>query len=411
MQKASQTTGIESIRMAAQRMIPCFFMRGGTSRGAYFLRDHLPRDRTTLDKVLLAVMGSPDARQIDGIGGATTTTSKVAILSTSKESGVDIDYQLAEVSVTNAVVDWEPSCGNILAGVGPAAIEMGLITNIGNSATKINIRLLNNGSFVEAVVKTPGGQVTYEGDAAIDGVPGTSAPIELHFTDVVGSKSNGKLLPTGLLRDVINGVEVTCIDCAVPIVIVPASAVGKTAYESKPELDADIHFLTRVEEIRRAAGKLMGFGEVAGRIIPKIAIVAEPRGHGTITARYFAAGTTHASLAVTGAISISCCCILEGTVAYDLSVHTKPEHTTLHNVIIEHPSGEIPIILTAKKNKAAGGNGMEVYSAGAIRTARLLFTGMVRVPRKAGLEGWNEPEEYREMHKQFCQLFRPRVKT
>lgn len=236
-------------------MIPCFFMRGGTSRGAYFLRNHLPRDRETLDKVLLAVMGSPDVRQIDGLGGASTTTSKVALISVSKERGVDIDYQLAEVSVTNAVVDYEPSCCNILAGVGPAAIEMGLLNSIGSCETKVKIRLLNNGGFVEAVVKTPGGEVSYEGNVAIDGVPGTSAPIELHFVAPVGYKSGGKLLPTGRSRDVVNGVEVTCIDCAVPIVIAAASALGKTAYESKADLDADLGFLSRVEAIAERQGR------------------------------------------------------------------------------------------------------------------------------------------------------------
>lgn len=388
-------------------MIPCLFMRGGTSRGAYFLQDHLPHDRETLNRVLLAVMGSPHACQVDGIGGATPTTSKVAILSISKEPAVDVDYKLAVVSVTDAVVDWEPSCGNILAGVPPAAIEMGLIPRIGNSETRIKIRLLNNGSFVEAVVQTPGGQVTYDGQTAIDGVPGTSAPIELHFTDIVGSKCNKKLLPTGRVRDVIDGIEVTCLDCAVPIVIAAASAMGKTAYESKADLDGDAPFLRRVEAIRHAAGEMMGLGDVTGRIIPKIAIVAAPRGHGNVTARYFLPDAVHPSLAVTGAISISCCSLLEGSVAYDVSTNCKQvaKQTELHNVIIEHPSGEIPIILKAKK--LAHGS-IDVQSAGVIRTARLLFTGLVTVPNKSGLERLHEPEEYRKMHKQFCQLFAPK---
>lgn len=391
----------------APKMIPCFFMRGGTSRGVYFLRDHLPRNKETLDQVLLAVMGSPDSRQIDGLGGATNTTSKVAILSRASEPGVDVDYLHAEVSVTTPVVNWEPSCGNILAGVGPAAIEMGLVPHVGRCETKIKIRLLNTGGVVEAVVQTPGGQVTYEGSIAIAGVPGTAAPIALHFTNIVGSQSGGVLLPTGRLRDVVNGVEVSCIDCAVPIVVAAAEALGKTAYESKADLDADAPFLRRLEALRRAAGQLMGLGDVAGKVIPKIAILAQARRQGSLTARYFVPGATHAAIAVTGAISISCCSVLEGTVAYDMSTkrdHPDSKNPELHHCVIEHPSGEMTITLNAKMKMNP--YGMDVYSAGVLRTARLLFTGMVRVPSKPGLELWEEPAQYREIHNQFCNLFR-----
>ena len=341
-------------------------------------------------------MGSPDPLQIDGLGGATTTTSKVAVLSTSQEPGIDIDVLFAQVSVTTAMVDWGPTCGNILAGVGPAAIEMGLIKNIGQTETKVRIRLVNTGGFVEAVVQTPGGHVTYEGDAAIDGVPGTSAPIELNFVDVVGSKT-GKLLPTGRLRDLINGVEVSCIDCAMPTVIARASALGKTGFETKLDLDLDVDFFRRIEGIRRRAGELMRLGDVAGRVVPKFAIVAEPRGHGNLTARYFVPTTTHASMAVTGGIAISCCSILEGTVAYDLAVQTPGgQHT--QQVILEHPAGEIAIILKAQKQASTleEGSRMHVHSAGTIRTARLLFTGMVQVPRQDGRQAWTTTEREKE---------------
>ncbi|KAG0578176.1 hypothetical protein KC19_4G003900 [Ceratodon purpureus] len=417
-----------------QRMIPCLLMRGGTSRGTYFLKEHLPRDRETLDKVLLQVMGSPDPHQIDGLGGATATTSKVAVLSRSQEPGIDIDFLFAQVSVTTAMVDWGPTCGNILAGVGPAAIEMGLIPNIGNAETKVRIRLVNTGGFVEAVVQTPGKHVTYEGDVAIDGVPGTSAPIELSFVDVVGSKT-GKLLPTGRLRDLIDAIEVTCIDCAVPTVVARASALGKTGYESKLELDLDVDFFRRVEGVRRIAGQMMGLGDVAGRVIPKFAMVAEPRGHGNLTARYFVPTTTHPSMAVTGGIAISCCSILEGTVAHEVSTPSLVvEQYVTHNIIVEHPSGEIPIVLKARlipaqpdstcssSSSSSSSSStdhepelaiLDVYSAGAIRTARLLFAGMVPLPSKLGLDTFTQPHEheFRHMSEQFSQLYRsPRRK-
>jgi 4-oxalomesaconate tautomerase len=392
-----------------QKMIPCLLMRGGTSRGTYFYKEHLPRDRATLDEVLLEVMGSPDPHQIDGLGGATATTSKVAVLSRSQEPGIDIDFLFAQVSVTTAVVDWGRTCGNILAGVGPAAVEMGLVPDIGDAETKVRIRLVNTGGFVEAVVQTPGGAVTYEGDAAIDGVPGTAAPVELNFVDVVGSKT-GKLLPTGRLRNLINGIEVTCLDCAVPTVVARASALGKTGYESKLELDLDTGFFRRIEAIRRRAGEMMGLGDVAGRVIPKFAMVAEPRGRGSLTARYFVPTTTHPSMAVTGAIAISCCSILDGTVAHEVSAHTQAVREHTHHVLVEHPSGEIPIVLKARQQPDSADAPLDVYSAGAIRTARLLFTGMVLVPCKAGREMFPLAEEFHEMSHQFSQLYRPRKK-
>lgn len=249
-------------------------------------------------------------------------------------------------------------------------------------------------------------QVTYEGDVAIAGVPGTSAPIELHFKDVVGSKTGGKLLPTGRLRDVISGVDVTCIDCGMPIVIARASAMGKTGYETKGELDSDRDFFRKLESIRRIAGTMMGLGDVTDRVIPKFAIVAAPRGdHGTVTARYFVPTATHASMAVTGAISISCCSVLEGTVAYDISAHTE---RVRDDVIIEHPLGEMRIVLKATKNDDDDLR-MDVQSAGVVRTARLLFSGLVRIPRQGlkleELERVAELEEYHELNQQFRKLY------
>ncbi len=214
-----------------QRTIPCLFMRGGTSRGPYFLKRDLPADEATRDKVLLAAMGSPDSRQIDGLGGATSLTSKVAILSESDHPWADVDFLFAQVSVAQPKVDFGPTCGNILAGVGPAAIERGLV-KAEDGETTVKIRAVNTGALIEAVVRTPGGEVTYDGDTAIGGVPGTAAPVLLNFMEVVGSKT-GKLLPTGHRREEIEGVDVSCIDVAMPVAIARASALGKTGFETK----------------------------------------------------------------------------------------------------------------------------------------------------------------------------------
>lgn len=244
-------------------------------------------------------------------------------------------------------------------------------------------------------------QVTYEGDVAIAGVPGTSARIELHFQNVVGSKTGGLLLPTGRLRDVIAGVEVTCIDCGMPIIIARASAMGKTGYETPSELNSDGDFFQNLETIRRIAGTMMGLGDVTDRVIPKFAIVAAPRkSHGTVTARYFVPTATHATMAVTGAISIACCCVLEGTVAYDVATHAD----IAHNVVIEHPVGEMRIVLKVKKGDNEDHLAMDVQSAGVVRTARLLFSGLVRVPGQE-LAQVDELEQNQEMNQQFRKLF------
>jgi 4-oxalomesaconate tautomerase len=336
-----------------QIAIPCLFIRGGTSRGPYFLKTDLPADEVTRDKVLLAVMGSPDQRQIDGIGGATTLTSKIAILSASNHPWADVDFLFAQVSVAQSKVDLQPSCGNILAGVGPAAIKMGLIPAV-DGKTVVKIHAVNTGALIEAVVHTPSGQVTYDGDTAIDGVPGTAAPILLNFMEIVGSKT-GKLFPTGHRREEIEGVDVTCIDVAIPIAIARADALGKTGYETKAELDADTAFFERIERIRRIAGERMGLGNVAG------------------TSRYFVPDSCHSSYAVTGAICVGCCSLIKGSVADGVATVTGSGEET---VVIEHPSGKIAVSLVTRMN----GSSIIVERAGVVRTARLLFSGYVHVP-------------------------------
>lgn len=354
-----------------QTAIPFHFYRGGTSRGPYFRREDLPEDRETLARVLVAAVGSGHKLNIDGIGGGAAVTTKVAMLSRSDTNDCDIDYFFAQVSVEDGLVDFKPTCGNILSGVGPAALEMGLIAPQGD-VTRIRIRSVNTEARVEAVVQTPGGRVEYSGDAAIDGVPGTAAPVYLNFMDVVGS-STGALLPTGAPRDVINGVEVTCMDVAMPIAIARAAAFGLTGYETVEELDANRDFYARMEPIRQEAGRRMGLGDVTTSVTPKFALLAPPRNGGTITARYFMPWNCHPTMAVTGSQCLASCVLTPGTVAEGLFTPPKGQPSL---VLIEHPGGVIDVTVDYE----TGPDGFELKSAGLLRTARLLASGEVMVP-------------------------------
>lgn len=354
-----------------QTAIPYHFFRGGTSRGPYFRREDLPEDRETLAKVLVAALGSGQKLNIDGIGGGAAVTTKVAMLSKSDTEGCDIDYFFAQVGVEDGLVDFKPTCGNILSGVGPAAIEMGLITPQGD-VTRIKVHSVNTGAKVEAIVRTPQGEVTYDGEAAIDGVPGTAAPIYLNFMDVVGSVT-GALLPTGNLRDVIDGIEVTCMDVAMPVVIARARDFGLTGAESAAELDENRAFYDRMEPLRRAAGKLMGMGDVSNSVTPKFALLSEPRHGGTVTARYFMPKNCHPTMAVTGAQCLASCVLTPGTVAEGL--FTPPQGKPAL-VLLEHPSGVIDVTV----DYSNGPDGFQLNSAGLLRTARLLARGEVMVP-------------------------------
>lgn len=354
-----------------QLSIPCLFFRSGTSRGPFFVQSDLPTDKAARDRIILAVMGSPDELQIDGIGGATALTSKVALISPSSHAWADIDFLFGQVSIREPRIDWSPSCGNMAAGVGPAAIERGLVPAM-DGKTTIKIRNLNTNSLIEAVVQTPQGQILYDGDASIDGVPGTAAPVLLNFIDVVGSKT-GRLLPTGLCRELIEGVEVTCIDVAMPMVIAPASHLGKTGYETKSELDADKVFLEQIGRIRCIAGQRMGLGDVTNSVIPKFAIVASPRYGGNITSRYFVPSICHSSHAITGAICVAFCSLLPGSVAEEIATSSGSGHEI---VTIEHPLGKIEVSLVTSRD----GSSMIVGRAGVVRTVRLLLSGQVYVP-------------------------------
>jgi 2-methylaconitate cis-trans-isomerase PrpF len=350
--------------------IPCLFMRGGTSRGPYFKADDLPADPAIRDRVLLAAMGSPDLRQIDGLGGADTLTSKVAIVSRSKRPGVDLDYLFAQVSIDRPIVDTSPSCGNMLAGVAPFGIEAGLIP-ARDGETRVMIYNVNTEARIEAVVQTPGKSVRYTGDARIDGVPGTAAPIVLNFMDVVGSVS-GSMLPSGAPREEIDGIEISCIDVAMPMVMMRARDLGLTGYEGRADFDGNKALFARIERIRREAGRRMGLGDVADKVVPKVGLLAPAREGGTITSRYLTPHALHAAHAVTGAVCVATGCVLEGSIAHELA---QPEDANPRTIWIEHPSGQVDVRLQTRGR----GPEMEVV-AGALRTARLIMRGAVMVP-------------------------------
>ena len=361
--------------------IPCLLMRGGTSKGPYFLAEHLPPDPATRDRVLLAVMGSPHIRQVDGIGGGDSLTSKAVIVGRSTRPGIDIDYLFAQVAVGGATVDVAPNCGNMLAGVGPFAVERGLVT-ASEPETIVKLFNINTSKVIEAVLQTPAGRVAYDGDARIDGVPGTGAPIVLNFLHAAGAKT-GKLLPTGDVVDVIDGIAVSCVDLSTPLVFVAAASLGKTGHESKRELDSDPDLLRRLETIRRRAAALMGMGDVAGKVLPKIALVAPPREGGNIASRYFVPWNCHSAYAVTGALCIGGAANIPGTVAHAVARHDAGNPGA---VAIEHPAGRLETLMRMRWERRMPYPTFE--RAGIVRTARPLLAGNVHIPADV----WRPPD-------------------
>lgn len=354
----------------AQIRIPCLLMRGGTSKGAYFLADDLPADIQARDRVLLAAMGSPDARQIDGLGGADSLTSKVAIIRRSQRPGVDVDYLFAQVVVAEPRVDYGQNCGNILAGVGPFAVERGLVA-VQGAQTRVRIYMENTGQTATAIIQTPNGEMEYDGEVRIDGVPGTAAAVIVEFDDIAGS-SCGALLPTGNPLDRFDGVQVTCIDNGMPTVLIRAQDLGCTGYESCQELDADAALKRRIESIRLHAGPLMNLGDVSQRTVPKMVLIAPPIAGGTISSRSFIPHKCHVSIGVFGAVSVASACLIKGTVAEGLC---QISDTDDHQLSVEHPTGEFSVRLRVDNGVLAG--------CGLIRTARLIFAGGVCVRESA----------------------------
>ena len=341
------------------------WMRGGTSKGGYFLAEDLPDTPAARDSFLLRIMGSPDPRQIDGMGGADPLTSKVAIIKKSQRPGADVDYLFLQVFVDQAIVTDAQNCGNILAGVGPFAIERGLV-DAQDGETRVAIYMENTGQLAIATVQTPGRIVRYEGDARIDGVPGTAAPIPLEFRDTAGS-SCGAMLPTGNAIDEVDGVPVTLIDNGMPCVIIKAQDVGITGYEDRDTLDADLTLKARIEKIRLAVGERMNLGDVKEKSVPKMMLVAPPRHGGSITVRSFIPHRAHASIGVLGAVSVATACLLPGSPAAELASVPDGKRKVMS---VEHPSGETTCVMEVDDQG-------HVTSAAMLRTARKLMDGKV----------------------------------
>ncbi len=346
-------------------------MRGGTSKGPFFEAAELPHDEATRDRVLLAVMGSPDKRQIDGIGGADPLTSKAAIVSPSTRAGVDLEFLFAQVGIDRELVDTTPNCGNMLAAVVPFALERGMMT-ANDDTTTARVLTLNTGMLCDITVQTPGGAVAAEGDCHIDGVPGSHAPVAINFVDIAGSVCDS-MLPTGNVIDEIDGIAVTCIDNGMPVVVLPASALGITGYETRDELNADTDMKTRLEQIRLKAGIMMGLGDVRDKVVPKMTLVSPPRNGGTISTRTFIPRDCHASIGVLGAVSVATACILPGSMPFSMAVVSAGQAGRMS---VEHPSGEFTVDLEL----VPGPDGPVVKRAALLRTARRLFDGHVFIP-------------------------------
>ncbi|MEZ5611530.1 MAG: 4-oxalomesaconate tautomerase [Rhodocyclaceae bacterium] len=355
--------------------IPCVLMRGGSSKGLFFLAQDLPADTAARDRLLLAAMGSPDLRQVDGMGGGDSQSSKVVIVGPSSRPDADLEHLFAQVSVARNFVDVRPNSGNMLAGVAPFAIDAGLIPTTSPSTT-LRILNLNSGKIAEVTVQTPGGKLTYDGNCRLDGVPGRFAPIQMRFLDPAGTRT-GVLLPTGQVRDTIGDVDVTCIDCAIPLVLVKAEALGKTGHESKADLDADTVFSERLKAIRLAAASLMGLEDRESVALPKIAVVASPRNGGNIAARYFSPKWCHATFGISGALALAAACHVTGSVAEDV---VELDAHQLGHIIIEHPSGTMAFDIDIAGHDAQGIPAIK--RASLVTTARPLLSGTVLVPHR-----------------------------
>jgi 4-oxalomesaconate tautomerase len=354
-----------------QTAIPCMLMRGGTSKGAYFIDRDLPDDVATRDRVLLAALGSPDRRQIDGVGGADPLTSKVAIVNRSQRPGIDVDFLFAQVSLDEGRVDTTPNCGNILAGVGPFALERGLIA-AQDGHTRIRIYTVNTGMVSEVLIETPGGRVNHGGSARIDGVPGTAAPIPIDFLDVAGSVC-GSLLPTGNIADVIDAVHVTCIDNGMPVVIMRADALGIKGYESRDALNANAALKARVEQIRLRAGHMMNLGVVTNKVVPKMSLVAPPRAGGALCSRTFIPHDCHAAVGVLGAVTLATAAVMRGSVAHEVA---EVPGGNPKRISVEHPTGEFTVELETEESPS----GIVIRRAALLRTARMLMRGEILIP-------------------------------
>jgi len=355
-----------------QTAIPYMQFRGGSSKGLYFKATDLPTDEASRNKIILAAMegvGLGDPRQIDGLGGATSLTSKVAIISLSATEEADLDYLFLQVVIGKGKISTIQTCGNILAGVVPFAVECGMLKAF-SPTTSAKVNMVNTGGICEVTIETPGGKVNYEGNAKVDGVPGTAAPISCNYLGTAGSTC-GVLLPTGNLKDIVNGIEVTCIDNGMPEVIIRASDLGITGYETPTELDANEELKNKLESIRLEIGVAMNLGDVKEKTIPKMCVVSPPINGGTINTRTFIPHVCHEAIGVLGAVTTATACMLKGTVMDNISIVTDKDKLS-----IEHPTGEFTVLLNLNNDN---GN-IVINKSGVIRTARLISKGEVFIP-------------------------------
>jgi 4-oxalomesaconate tautomerase len=345
-------------------------MRGGTSKGLYFLAADLPADPADRDDLLLRVMGSPDPAQIDGVGGAHPLTSKVAVVSPSTADGIDVDYLFLQVLVDRPVVTDQQNCGNILAGVGPFAVERGLVAaghrGEDRAETRVRIRMVNTSGIVTATFPTPGGRPRYDGQTAIDGVPGTAAAVVLDFEDTGAGAS---VFPTGNVTDTFGGIRVTCVDNGMPVVVAAASSFGRSGQESIADLEGDAELNRRIQRLRVAAGKAMGLGDVGAATVPKVSLVAPPAHGGTIATRTFIPVRVHQSIGVLGAVSVGTAIMVPGAVGSDLAAIAAGSP----RLSIEHPGGALGVEIELDATTTPP----TVIRSGVVRTARKLFDGTV----------------------------------
>ncbi len=370
--KTPQTTVLsknrEGVKTLAANEIPCTYMRGGTSKGPFFDMRDLPSDVKKRNEILLKVMGSPDAKQIDGLGGTVTVTSKVVMAQPSTRKGIDVDYLFAQIDIENPIVDTTPPCGNMMAGVGPFAIEKGWVKAT-IPETKVMVYNINTKSIIEEIVQTPKGVVEYNGNMKIDGVPGTAAPVVMNLFDQVGGKT-GKLMPTGVIREKIQGIDVTLLDAGSTMLLVKASDLGMDGTEGGDFFEKNKDLMKKIESMRMEAGQRMGLGDVSNSVLPKVAILSKPRGNGNITSRYLTPKTLHPSHAVTGAICIGTALKIKGSVAADVG---KTNGLPSEMIVIEHPAGVIEVNIEIEQK----GETINVKKAGTVRTVRKIMTGTV----------------------------------
>ena len=359
------------------RSIPAYLMRGGTSKGLIFHKKDLPDNRNVLSEYLLKIMGSPDVRQINGLGGGTSVTSKVCIISKSLEKDVDIDYFFAQVEVDRNHVDYAPTCGNMLSALGPFAIEEGLVET-SNKITKVNVKSINTNALITLDVPTPDRKLKYSGDFKIDGVPGTGSQILMNFKNLEG-KTTGNLFPTGNTIDTFDGINVTCFDLATSMMICDAREFNILGNENSKELNNNKKLLDRIEQIRLLAGIKMGMGDVGGKVLPKVSLLSKSINKNSIISRYFTPYSCHETHAVTGTCCVASSCLIPGTIGFNLLKKNEGLDLKSEIIKIEHPMGTIDCTILLNSNFKSNLILKKdlIKSCGIYRTSRILMKGQV----------------------------------